>query len=910
MIDNAEILKTYKYKRPTLDFLIITSQTLKNYADTLINFYQKKGYKGIVITTNFISKAYEGRDLQEKIRNAIKNYYRNNGIEYVLLAGDVSIIPYRGLYCKVKSSQIYSSNNIPADIYYGALDGNWNNDNDNKWGEPGEADLLQDVAVGRLPYETPAEAKNMISKIIRYQTTDTNIGQNKYLLIGEHLWDDPQTYGAQYLNLLIGYHTDSGYTTQGIPPKMLIDSLYDRQSTWDTAQLLSKLNQGQNFIFHCGHSNSSYLMRLHKTDINPQTFKQLDGYKHLNPIFYSHGCYAGAFDVNDCITEEFLKLPNFTSAAIANSRYGWFNEGQTDGPSEHLNREFVNAIFGLNQINLGIDQMLAKNLTAPFIDLPKEFEYGATRWVFYDNNLLGDPLQQIWTDSIKYWQITVPQTITPDQEFTINFSDTTVAKAIILQDSSRIFETNLLKTNKISIPANIALDTSKLSLKLLAKNHIDTTITIKLNEAQTPYLTITTNKSDINIDTINLIPFKITNIGQDTAKNITISILNTDFSCQPVTLIKLAPQRDTTISLQITPKTYFPDSTNIYIQGLTTFQDSTQKTDSLNFTIPLTVHSPILKIAIDSNLNYNFSPLAVPQKIAEISNIGSAKADVNTQLNNNRLITSLDTVIDTGKTLELDLKSIGNLTIEQVNIITSLKLPDTSFKKTYQLWITQQIPSITFACSYDSSLFDYPGQPWKLKNFGFEQPNGYTLESPKVQDNDSTVAILDFYNSTSGLFAFQYNVSSQKNHDLFKVYVDNKLSLITSGQTNWKYFIQNLEAGKHRIKFVYEKDSSDYFGRDNILIDNIFLPQKTQFFVYNDSLLATIYPNPTSGILFITLANAPSANLKIFDMDGKLVFKKQLEKQNIIDINHLNTGIYIVKIISNKTTFSSLIIKN
>ncbi len=911
IIDNPQILNSYQFTEPTLDFLIITSENLRKYSDTLLTFYQKKGYKGKILTTEQIQKAYEGHDLQEKIRNAIKNYYQNNGITYVLLAGDVSIIPYRGLYCKVKSSQIYSSNDIPADIYYGALDGNWNSDNDNKWGEPGESDLLQDVAIGRLPYETSTEAKNMIDKVLNYQKTDSTTDQNKYLLIGEHLWDNPQTYGAQYLNLLIGYHTDSGYISQGIPPTSLIDSLYDRQTTWDTTQLLSKLRQGQNFIFHCGHSNSSNLMRLNESEINELTFKELDGIKHLNPILYTHGCYAGAFDKNDCITEKFLKLPNFTSAVIANSRYGWFNEGEADGPSEHLNREFVHAIFGLNQINLGIDQMLAKNLTAPFVDLPDEFEYGATRWVFYDNNLLGDPLQQVWTDSLKPWQITVPQEITPNQTFTITFNDSLTVRTIILQDSIKLFDTGFAKTNKYTIPKNLAIDSGSLIIKLLAANHIDTTITIKLVQPQTPYLKITSSKSNIYIDTANLVPITIKNIGQDTAKQLFIKTLESNiFESKPISLTKLAPSQDTTIYIALKTQAYLPDSLEFFIHSLATFQDSALNIDSIKFAIQSIIHSPILLTTLDSSLSYKFSGLTLPQNIAQITNIGSAKAHLNIQTTNNQIFTELDTTLLPGKTLSLNTNKLDNQAVEQINITENLQLTDTFITKTYQLWITQQIPTITFACSFDSSLLDYPAQPWQIKSIDFNEPNGYVLESPKTDDNDSTIAILDFYNHTSGLFAFQYDVSSQENHDFFKVYIDNNLILKSSGQTKWKYFLQNLEAGKHSVKFVYKKDSSDYFGRDNVLIDNIFLPSKTQFFVYSDKQLAKIYPNPTNGILFITLTGVSSANLKIFDMNGKLVLQKQLEKQSIVDINHLNTGIYIVKITSSAKSFASFIIKN
>ena len=70
----------------------------------------------------------------------------NHGITRVLLGGDANgapgdpkIVPCRGLYCAVQSHpSLYEDENIPADLYFAALDGDWNGDGDGLWGEPGE----------------------------------------------------------------------------------------------------------------------------------------------------------------------------------------------------------------------------------------------------------------------------------------------------------------------------------------------------------------------------------------------------------------------------------------------------------------------------------------------------------------------------------------------------------------------------------------------------------------------------------------------------------------------------------------------------------------------------------------------------------------------------------------------------
>jgi len=44
----------------------------------------------------------------------------------------------------------------------------WNDDGDNKWGEPDEDDLLPDVSVARFPVSNTTELENMIHKSISY----------------------------------------------------------------------------------------------------------------------------------------------------------------------------------------------------------------------------------------------------------------------------------------------------------------------------------------------------------------------------------------------------------------------------------------------------------------------------------------------------------------------------------------------------------------------------------------------------------------------------------------------------------------------------------------------------------------------------------------------------------------------
>jgi hypothetical protein len=405
---NPEMMERYPQKdRPlsAYEILIITTSSFQAGFSDLVNYYNNKGRIAQVATTESINSSVAGQDAAEKIRNYIKQQYQDNGIEHVILGGDVEYIPSRGFYCYVISGSGYEDFNIPADIYYSGLDGTWNSNNDGKWGEPGEDDLLPEISVGRMSFSDAQELSNMVHKSITYQSNPVPGELDRPFMVSEFLYDPPMTWGSDYLELLIGDHNDNGYFTRGIPEADNdITRLYDTVSyNWSVGALLEEINAGKSFIHHCGHSNSDYMMRLFTWDITDQNFSQVDGVSHNYQLMYTHGCICGAFDEDDCISEEATTMAKWLAGGVFNSRYGWFNQGTTEGPSAHLHREFISALYNPDPDSaigaLGMAHTMSKIRTAPWVGLPGEFEPGAQRWCHYDCNVLGDPAMVVWIDN-------------------------------------------------------------------------------------------------------------------------------------------------------------------------------------------------------------------------------------------------------------------------------------------------------------------------------------------------------------------------------------------------------------------------------------------------------------------------------------------------------------------------------
>ena len=221
LAQNPEMLQTYNSRGRTVggyDLLVVTTQQYVDAFDNYVSFYQARGLRTQVVALETILSTMSGQDNAEKLRNYIIQEYENNGIMMVNLAGDVPDIPYRGFYCYVTSGGgNQEDSNIPADLYYAALDGTWNDDGNNRWGEIGEDDLLPEIGVGRMCFSNQNELNNMLHKAMTYQA-DPVLGEFRdVILAGEHLYDNPLSNGSQYLELLIGTHDDNGYTTTCIP---------------------------------------------------------------------------------------------------------------------------------------------------------------------------------------------------------------------------------------------------------------------------------------------------------------------------------------------------------------------------------------------------------------------------------------------------------------------------------------------------------------------------------------------------------------------------------------------------------------------------------------------------------------------------------------------------------------------
>lgn len=357
-----------------------TDYTLRD----LIAHRRARGVSATIVTLEDIYANYSG-DNAAKVREFIKDAYNNWETDYVLLAGDVNIIPLKKLYVDSKAGY---TDYIPTDLYYQCLDGN---------GPDG--DIVAEVYIGRASAETTAEMANWIYKTLCYERDLNETGyKTGNLMVGEHLgFGGESEYAKPSMEEIRLGTSKHGYTTRGFTnaPKWRTETLYEMDGSWSGSTLKNKFHGNHlSTINHLGHCNYTYCMKLYNSDY--------DSLVNTNFMFgYSQGCMPGGFDT-DCAAEHATTSTRHGFFAVVwNARYGWGEFNSTDGPSQRFHRPFWHCYFALDYATLG-----AMNCYSHEYNIPK-IEDECMRWCYYESNLLGDPMTAL------PWAYRPPDSIPP-----------------------------------------------------------------------------------------------------------------------------------------------------------------------------------------------------------------------------------------------------------------------------------------------------------------------------------------------------------------------------------------------------------------------------------------------------------------------------------------------------------------
>ncbi len=298
-----------------VDMLIITSTELVDVFQDFADYKTSVGVASVVRSLDWALENYpQGVDPQETLRDFIIDAYQKWGIQFLLLAGDSQVIPAR----YALSHFIYPPALLPSDLYYAALDGDWNADGDEYFarstygGAPGdEADLVAELYVGRIPVTDLASAELIIEKIVTYGETPNLDYINEVTFLGEVLFpadweitdpvEDITRNGTDYCEPIY-----NNFMPEWMTARRLYETywLYPGSEPELVQTVIDDLNERAHFVHHVGHGFRYNMSVGEGNFMMDDALAMTNGLDHLIQT-YAMNCTSCAFDYA-CLGESFL----------------------------------------------------------------------------------------------------------------------------------------------------------------------------------------------------------------------------------------------------------------------------------------------------------------------------------------------------------------------------------------------------------------------------------------------------------------------------------------------------------------------------------------------------------------------------------------------------------------------------
>ncbi len=422
--------------RPSLDsvpveFLVITTEGLAPAFQPLIDWKNRQGYPAAIRTVEAVERDYpQGVDLAESIRLFLRDAYALWGTRTVIIGGDPSLVPIR--YARSYAYNAPIGVSIATDYYYACLDGNWNADGDNLWGEAlvqgtsnesDKVDLRPELRVGRVSALDTTRVGFWVRKYLKYvKNPDLTPGYlESVLTLGEVLFDPDWRLGNAD-ECLAGGPTPCVRSDGAAECFALIDSIkkssfksfftfdqqYEREYWWNPRReinakqlnrtnVVASLNAGRNIVHQVGHGDRDRWAigtgRLLTSDVAGLT----NGPRYSG-LAYAVNCNSAAVDA-DCVGEAWQLAPNGGGVNYVGST-------SLDFPATA--RKFQDAIFSdwLNdpqQTMGGAYRDVVDRLGAEQGD-----GEGTVRFLLYGLIILGDPDLNIWRTLPEAMRVTAP----------------------------------------------------------------------------------------------------------------------------------------------------------------------------------------------------------------------------------------------------------------------------------------------------------------------------------------------------------------------------------------------------------------------------------------------------------------------------------------------------------------------
>ncbi len=156
--------------------IVVENDTMATAIAPFKTWKESLGHTVNVVTLEWIQSNYSGVDVAEEVWNFLHDKYPSSewGIRYVMLVGDLQVIPTRRVY--------YDDTGwgLRSDHFFAKLSGGdtgeqvWNSDGDVRWGELHDDEMTAepDVLVGRIPLSDATEVGTAVQAMIIFEQDD------------------------------------------------------------------------------------------------------------------------------------------------------------------------------------------------------------------------------------------------------------------------------------------------------------------------------------------------------------------------------------------------------------------------------------------------------------------------------------------------------------------------------------------------------------------------------------------------------------------------------------------------------------------------------------------------------------------------------------------------------------------
>lgn len=389
-IDNPEMLDSRApSQRPETDddveVLIVGYNQHSEQLEDLVSFHNTLGYNAESVTIQWIVANVEGYDAPEKIRNHIKSFYENQGLLFAVIAGDNGSSNRLSMLC---APHRVPPMNTTADLYFSDLDGNWDADGDNKYGECNdEVDYYSDIYVGRYPVKlTEDEVLDvMIDNVTEYHFSPVSgEWQKRALLIGGWFnYEEPEAewaFGSKYCDTVSTF----------FPVDWSFDSLCEDSTGYHPDNQMEYFNQGTAFVavFSVGNVFDCFWDYTYSPIFSVSTIPEMNNQNNLPWMILPICTYSG-----------YLGVESFSEAVVGHEGGGAllvtvpsssaFTGSSEPGPNGWIGIYFSHLLFEEELVTSGVTHGISKDMLWANWNsfyIPRKAE-----WALQSINLYGDP---------------------------------------------------------------------------------------------------------------------------------------------------------------------------------------------------------------------------------------------------------------------------------------------------------------------------------------------------------------------------------------------------------------------------------------------------------------------------------------------------------------------------------------